>query len=127
MADIKEKPECFGQYLGSVGKQLCATGECSEIVFCKQQTFVLTRALQMRNTPAPVVPPAAFAVQVGGNHYKDMRIQPFEYIHANGIPFAEGCVIKYVSRWRNKSGLEDLRKARHFLDLLIAAEEARPE
>jgi len=60
--------------------------------------------------------------QIGGNHYKDMKIQPFEYIHANGIPFAEGCVIKYVSRWRSKGGIEDLRKARHFLDLLIEAE-----
>lgn len=61
-------------------------------------------------------------VQVGGSHYKSMKIQPFEYIHANGIAFAEGCVIKYVSRWRDKGGVDDLRKARHFLDLLIAAE-----
>ncbi len=38
------------------------------------------------------------------------------------IPFIEGCVIKYVSRWRNKGGVEDLRKARHFLDMLISME-----
>ncbi len=68
---------------------------------------------------------SALATQVGGGHYKDMAIQPFEYIHANGIPFAEGCVIKYVSRWRNKAGIQDLKKARHFLDLLIEAEEAK--
>jgi hypothetical protein len=73
-------------------------------------------------TPGAVVHPA-LARQEGGGHYKDMAIQPFEYIHANGIGFAEGCVIKYVSRWRAKGGVEDLKKARHFLDLLIEAEE----
>lgn len=61
----------------------------------------------------------AFDRQVGGNHYQGMAIEPIEYILANNIPFAEGCVIKYVSRWRSKNGIEDLRKARHFLDMLI--------
>lgn len=36
--------------------------------------------------------------QVSGSHYKDLKIQPVEYIHGNGIPFIEGCVIKYVTR-----------------------------
>lgn len=66
--------------------------------------------------------PSALAVQVAGSHYKDQKIQPIEYIHANNIPFAEGCVIKYVSRWRQKGGIKDLEKARHFLDLLIELE-----
>ena len=60
--------------------------------------------------------------QVGGNHYRDMDIQPAEYIMRNGIRFAEGCVIKYVSRWRYKGGVEDLRKAMHFLEMLIESE-----
>ena len=60
--------------------------------------------------------------QIGGSHYARMHIQPFDYIHANGLGFAEGCVIKYVSRWKAKNGIEDLKKARHFLDLLIEAE-----
>lgn len=64
----------------------------------------------------------ALARQEGGGHYKDMKIQPVEFIHANGIPFIEGCVIKYVSRWRAKGGLEDLKKARHFIDLLMDLE-----
>jgi hypothetical protein len=64
--------------------------------------------------------------QVGGRHYADMAIQPVEYIHLNGIPFIEGCVIKYVSRWRAKGGIEDLRKARHFLDMLIQFETREP-
>ena len=57
--------------------------------------------------------------QVGGRHYKDMAIQPLEYIMANKLEFAEGCIIKYVSRWRAKGGIEDLRKAAHFIDVLI--------
>ena len=62
------------------------------------------------------------AVQVGGGHYKNLKIQPIEYIHANNIPFAEGCAIKYLSRWRDKGGIQDLKKARHFIDLLIELE-----
>jgi hypothetical protein len=64
-------------------------------------------------------PRNALAVQVGGAHYTDMKIQPIEYILANRIGFGEGNVIKYVSRWEAKGGIEDLRKARHHLDLLI--------
>ena len=66
---------------------------------------------------------SALDTQVGGGHYKNMRIQPVEYNHRNGIPFIEGCVIKYLSRWRSKNGIEDLKKAQHFLQLLIEMEE----
>lgn len=64
--------------------------------------------------------------QVGGRHYADMVIQPFEYIHKNGIGFAEGSVIKYVSRWRKKGGIQDLEKARHVIDLLMEMERVVP-
>lgn len=60
--------------------------------------------------------------QEGGGHYKDMAIQPVEYIQKNKLGFIEGSVVKYVSRWRAKGGVEDLKKARHFLDLLIEFE-----
>ena len=60
--------------------------------------------------------------QVGGSHYKDRAIQPVEYIHANGIGFFEGNVIKYVTRWREKAGVADLEKAKHYIDLLIELE-----
>ena len=69
--------------------------------------------------PAPA---SALDVQVAGSHYKNLKIQPIEYIHANGIPFAEGNVIKYVSRWRTKGGIKDLEKAKHFIELLIELE-----
>ena len=65
---------------------------------------------------------SALQQQVAGDHYKNLKIQPIEYIHANGLPFAEGSVVKYVTRWREKGGLKDLEKARHFLDLLIELE-----
>ena len=61
--------------------------------------------------------------QVGGNHYKDLKIQPIEFIHANNIPFCEANAIKYLCRWRNKNGKQDLLKARHYIDLLIQLEE----
>jgi len=67
---------------------------------------------------------SALDVQEGGSHYKDLAIQPVEYIHRNGIGFCEGCAIKYLTRWRSKgNGIEDLKKAKHFIDLLIELEE----
>lgn len=60
--------------------------------------------------------------QVQGNHYKDMPIQPVEYIHANAMGYLEGNVVKYVSRWRKKNGMEDLYKAKHYIELLIELE-----
>lgn len=64
----------------------------------------------------------ALAKQVSGDHYKKLKIQPIEFIHANGIPFAEGSAIKYLCRWRDKGGLADLEKAKHFIELLIELE-----
>lgn len=66
--------------------------------------------------------PNPLAKQVSGDHYKNMAIQPIEFIHANGIPFAEGCAIKYLTRWRSKGGVADLEKAKHFIELLIELE-----
>ncbi len=74
----------------------------------------------LRARTAPIE--RALATQVGGNHYKDMPIQPAEYCHKNGIGKLEGDVIAYVSRWRKKNGIEDLKKARHTLDIIIELE-----
>lgn len=65
---------------------------------------------------------SALDVQIEGSHYKDMPIQPVEFIHANQIPFLEGNIIKYVSRWRKKNGIPDLEKAKHYIELLIELE-----
>lgn len=64
----------------------------------------------------------ALDVQVGGDHYKDMRIQPIQYIHANKLGFCEGNVVKYITRWRDKGGKADLEKVKHYVDLLIQLE-----
>ena len=63
--------------------------------------------------------PEANTRQEGGNHYKTLAIQPWDYIIQNNLGFLEGNIIKYVTRWRHKEGVQDLQKARHFLDKLI--------
>lgn len=60
--------------------------------------------------------------QIGGSHYKGFVIQPVEFIYKNNIPFVEGNIIKYVCRHREKNGIQDLQKARHYLDMLIELE-----
>ena len=67
---------------------------------------------------------SAFDSQIGGNHYKSFKIQPVEFIHANGLGYIAGNVVKYVCRHKLKhsSSVEDLRKARHYIDMLIESE-----
>lgn len=60
--------------------------------------------------------------QVSGNHYKDKGIQPIVYIHANNLGFCEGNVIKYVTRHKDKNGAADIKKAIHYLELLLELE-----
>ena len=60
-----------------------------------------------------------YDTQVGGNHYKDMKIQPAEFINKNEMKFAEGNAIKYICRHVNKGGLQDLEKAKHYIDMII--------
>ena len=65
-------------------------------------------------------------IQVGGNHYKNFKIQPIEYIQANNLSYCEANVVKYVTRWRSKNGIEDLKKAKHYIDLLMESEVIEP-
>ena len=65
-------------------------------------------------------------VQIGGQHYNKFgELQPWDVIIAFNMGFFEGNVFKYVVRWRDKDGLEDLKKARHYLDKLIELEEGK--
>jgi hypothetical protein len=68
----------------------------------------------------------ALDVQVGGDHYKKLKIQPIEYIHANQLPYCEANVVKYISRWRDKGGIKDLEKVKHYVDLIIELENLKP-
>ena len=61
----------------------------------------------------------SYKKQVGGNHYKNYKIQPVEFIIKNNIGFVEGNIIKYVLRFKEKGGVSDLEKAKHYIELLI--------
>ena len=65
------------------------------------------------------------AEQVGGTHYSRLSIEPIQFIEANGLGYSEGNVVKYISRWKNKNGLEDLNKAKWYVERLIQVEEER--
>ncbi len=71
-------------------------------------------------TPAPAV--KASSIQIGGDHYKNLHIQPFEYVMTNDLNFMQGSAIKYITRYKDKGGIEDLKKAIHTLELLIEFE-----
>lgn len=66
---------------------------------------------------------AANAVQIGGDHYQSKAIQPWDYIISNDLGYLEGNIVKYVSRWKEKGGVEDLKKAQHYLAKLIEVNE----
>ena len=60
--------------------------------------------------------------QVGGEHYKNNVIEPWNFIAANNLGYFEGSAIKYITRWRSKGGIADIQKAIHFLEKLIELE-----
>ena len=72
-----------------------------------------------------VKPPSALDVQVGGDHYKKLKIQPMEYSMANKLDACQHTIIKYVTRFRDKGGIADLEKAKHVIDLLIELEQRK--
>ena len=57
--------------------------------------------------------------QIGGSHYKDMVVQPSEFINKNKLQFAEGNAIKYICRHASKGEVQDLEKAKHYIDMII--------
>lgn len=73
----------------------------------------------MVNKPSPL------EVQFGGSHYKNKEIQPIEYILANNLQFCEGNIVKYITRWKDKGGVEDLEKIKHYCDFLIQKEKGQ--
>ena len=67
----------------------------------------------------------SFKKQVGGSHYKNYKIQPVEFIIKNNIGFVEGNIIKYILRFKEKGGVQDLLKAKHYIELLIDSTKSR--
>lgn len=68
-------------------------------------------------------PRSALNTQVAGSHYKHRKIQPIEYCEANRLGACESAIIKYITRWREKGGMKDLEKIKHYVDLLIETEQ----
>lgn len=60
--------------------------------------------------------------QVGGNHYKNLAIQPIEYITKNNLNFSEGSIVKYITRHKYKNKDEDIKKVIHFAKLILQME-----
>lgn len=67
----------------------------------------------------------ATEIQVGGNHYKKLKMQPIELIVMLRCSFIQGCIIKYVSRYRNKNGEEDIKKCIHYARLALELNDKR--
>ena len=67
----------------------------------------------------------SYKKQVGGSHYKKYKIQPVEFIIKNNIGFVEGNILKYVLRFKEKGGVSDLEKAKHYIELLIDTTKSR--
>ena len=77
------------------------------------------------NLPEKVPQKGANGKQVAGSHYSDKEIQPWDFIYANNLGYFEGNCVKYVSRWKDKGGIDDLKKAIHYLEKLIELEQGK--
>lgn len=100
---------------------------CGKIMLEREEMMADTQELPKRptsdlNTTAHT-DMAPSAKQVAGNHYTRLKIQPMEYCLANNLNYAQANAIKYVTRYKNKGGVEDLKKAIHCIELLIEFEE----
>jgi hypothetical protein len=70
---------------------------------------------------------SAYKKQIGGRHYMDMVMQPSEFINKNKLQFAEGNAIKYICRHHNKGEVQDLEKAKHYIDMIIERDYTVPK
>ena len=75
---------------------------------------------EVKEASVQAILPNPLKTQEGGTHYKGFEIQPAEFIYTNTIPYLEGCVIKYICRHNLKGGVEDLLKAKHYIDIIIS-------
>ena len=84
-----------------------------------------SKVYSKKRNQAKYIPPSRlgeshpYDKQIGGTHYKDMKIQPSEFINRNKLLFAEGNAIKYICRHTTKGEVKDLEKAKHYIDMII--------
>lgn len=101
-------PPCFGDWPRSAPGYACTA--CDALSACD------ATARSIHDKPAAQDP---LKTQVGGDHYRSMKIQPIEYITANELDFLAGNVVKYISRHKAKGGKADVEKAMHYCQLIL--------
>lgn len=98
----------------------------AKLEVAKGTVYAIRRSLGLaaaqEESEAVSEPRGSAARQVGGDHYTSMAIQPWEVIERNNMGFFEGSALSYIMRFRAKNGVQDLEKARHYLDKLIEME-----
>ncbi len=96
--------------------------ECDRCKWQQGDHCMLTVDCAFEERPG-LAPTSALTRQVDGNHYKNMKIQPMQYSMANKLDACQHTAIKYITRFRDKGGVADLRKAIHTIEMLIEFEE----
>ena len=122
----RDKPCNTCRFLSTVdcGGRLCEDNnfEGYEKIMGTQKNYKEVLKELDKNLSIPISKKSALDTQVGGSHYKQFAIQPFEFITKNSLGFAQGNIIKYICRYKEKNGLEDLKKVKHYVDMLIEIE-----
>ena len=89
----------------------------------RPSTCVLTTSVRTNPTSGLGTMGSANESQVGGRHYRELSVQPWDVIQDWQLGFFDGNALKYLARWRKKGGVDDLKKARHYIEKLIEVEE----
>ena len=117
--DIAKEVKCTPDYVYQLKKQVVKRTEERMKEIAALRPITPRQRMESKPVVQQVTTVTPNDVQVGGTHYKEQDIQPWDAIHAWGLGFFSGNVVKYVARHNQKGGVDDLRKARHYLDKLI--------
>lgn len=116
---MRDTPENSPEY--------CTLGDLVKVEDIELIYSVGSPPLPIRASKSASKEPNPLDTQVGGDHYKSLPIQVVEYNFFNDIPYMEGNIIKYITRWRTKNGIQDLEKAKHYIELLIELEKRKQD
>lgn len=116
---VKILSYAMSDYIGAVGEVTGFNGDYFTVSCDKLAPAYFDREeLELLAEPEK----NSLSTQVGGSHYKNFAIQPIEFVHKNNLNFIQGNVIKYICRYKDKNGIEDLKKVKHYVDMLIDLE-----
>ena len=108
-----------------LGSKLCPHCYCEvggSDVYCQWCHKLILNPQQYTYPIVTEIKKSPLDIQVKGDHYKKYKIQPVEFCQVNNVPYCESNVIKYIMRHKDKNGLEDLKKAKHYIELLVKLE-----